>query len=267
MTKPLYLLDGLEIIEIAGDDCIDFLHKQFCNDLRALAVGESQLSAHCNIKGRVQAMFILHRLRENTVWMIIDKAVAANWLNKLRMYVMRSQVAFKPLRLNIYGSLEGSMEVFSGNATQIALPGIQRCHFYVSDETTTADPADENWAAAMIQDGIPLFGAANQDQYLPQMWSLDLVNGMSFNKGCYPGQEIVIRTAHKGQLKKRLMALTGASLAQAEELETADGESAAEIIAQIQHHDGVLIQAIVKLEHADKTLTDTAGNEFEVSNH
>jgi folate-binding protein YgfZ len=70
---------------------------------------------------------------------------------------------------------------------------------------TRARPAGSGvWQWLTIRAGLPLITAATQDQFVPQMANLDALGGISFNKGCYTGQEIVARTQYLGRLKERL---------------------------------------------------------------
>ena len=62
---------------------------------------------------------------------------------------------------------------------------------------------------ADINIGIPTIYKENIEKFVPQMVNLDLINGISFSKGCYTGQEIVARVQHKGKVKQRMLHITG----------------------------------------------------------
>jgi folate-binding protein YgfZ len=62
----------------------------------------------------------------------------------------------------------------------------------------------DQWEWSLIQAGVPVVVAATQEAFVPQMANFDLVGGVSFKKGCYPGQEIVARTQYRGILKRRM---------------------------------------------------------------
>jgi folate-binding protein YgfZ len=64
--------------------------------------------------------------------------------------------------------------------------------------------SSRNWKLADIQAGIPIIYKENIAKFIPQMINLDLINGISFNKGCYTGQEIVARVQHRGEIKRRM---------------------------------------------------------------
>jgi folate-binding protein YgfZ len=65
------------------------------------------------------------------------------------------------------------------------------------------------WEATSIRAGIPTVLAATQEAFVPQMVNLELLGGVSFKKGCYPGQEIVARTQYRGKLKRRMVRVRG----------------------------------------------------------
>ena len=60
------------------------------------------------------------------------------------------------------------------------------------------------WRAADLAAGIPWIGAATQDLFIPQTVNLELIQGVSFTKGCYPGQEVVARSHYRGTVKRRM---------------------------------------------------------------
>jgi folate-binding protein YgfZ len=60
------------------------------------------------------------------------------------------------------------------------------------------------WSLLDILSGIPLLGPATIGEFVPQMLNLEALGGLSFTKGCYPGQEVVARLHYRGQLKRRL---------------------------------------------------------------
>jgi folate-binding protein YgfZ len=74
-----------------------------------------------------------------------------------------------------------------------------------ADLKKIADERDERlWQGLDIEAGIPVITPPIQDEFVPQMVNLDLIGGVSYTKGCYPGQEIVARTHYLGRLKQRM---------------------------------------------------------------
>lgn len=67
-----------------------------------------------------------------------------------------------------------------------------------------AGPHAEAWRALDIAAGLPWISAATQDMFIPQTLNMDLIGGVNFTKGCYPGQEIVARSHYRGTVKRRM---------------------------------------------------------------
>jgi folate-binding protein YgfZ len=86
------------------------------------------------------------------------------------------------------------------------------------------------WEWLQVRAGIPWITMATQDQFVPQMTGLDALGGVSFDKGCYPGQEIVARTHYLGEVKRRLRRGHSAAAAQAGDLLLADGQNRAVVL-------------------------------------
>jgi folate-binding protein YgfZ len=100
--------------------------------------------------------------------------------------------------------------------TVIRLPdafGAPRYQWLASSETAIAAlpvlsealalGGNEAWRLAAIHAGVPQVTAKTQEQFVPQMVNFELLGGVNFKKGCYPGQEIVARSQYLGKLKRR----------------------------------------------------------------
>lgn len=209
---------------ISGDDACSFMHGQTCNDIANLGADQWQINAYLNIKGRVVALFWLKKNTDNSLTVLTSSDLADAVFQRLKMFVLRSKVIIEP-------SAAGAELLYKQAASQF----IGR---------------NSEFLKQLISMGIPSpdwINAQTTDKYLPQMLNLDLVDGLSFKKGCYPGQEIVARTAHRGRLKQRMMLFsTAAGVGESVMLE--DGTAAAVIIAS----DGSLALAITRLEHQEK---------------
>jgi hypothetical protein len=93
----------------------------------------------------------------------------------------------------------------------------------------SAAAAENAWRLADIRAGLPQVYAATQEQFVAQMLNLDLIDGISFTKGCYTGQEIIARTQHLGRIKRRLFRIglpEGGNFAVGQSLQLADGRNA-----------------------------------------
>ena len=218
------------LLEITGDDATDFLHGQFTNDVQNLPEGAAQWNGWCSAKGRLLATFLLWR-NPGGYLLTLPREVAAPAAKKLAMYVLRSKVKIADVsghwvRMGFAGKSASLMvasefghapdpmrSVQREGAACIALD-LERFVVLAAEAQAAAlwdrlarhaKPAGADaWEWKAIQAGIPTIVAATQETFVPQMANFELVGGVSFKKGCYPGQEIVARTQYRGILKKRM---------------------------------------------------------------
>jgi folate-binding protein YgfZ len=192
------------LLRISGDDAADFLHNQFTNDVKALPLGAAQWNGWCTPKGRLLATFVLAR-DAGGFFLLLPAAFAEAIAKRLRMYVLRSKVKIEDVSAATprYGLWDGAMPEgafrlgeargFSFGSVPEGRPGTL-----------------EDWALSLVRGGIVQVVPGTQEEFVPQMANYDLVGGVSFKKGCYPGQEIVARTQYRGILKKRAVRVRSA---------------------------------------------------------
>ena len=100
---------------------------------------------------------------------------------------------------------EGSTAIsLPGRRFLIAVPVEGASKLWTGLAATLRPVGTPCWEWLDIRSGIPLITAATQEQFLPQMTNLELIGGVSFKKGCFPGQEVVARTQHLGKVKRRM---------------------------------------------------------------
>ena len=218
------------LIEVTGDDATAFLHAQFTNDVEALPEGAAQWNGWCSAKGRLLATFLLVK-RPGGYLLMLPAEIAPAIAKRLGMFVLRSKVKIQDAsaryaRIGFAGKKAGvivarewghapdplrsvekdgrivvalDLERFVVLAPEEAAPHA----FDALAEHATRAGADA-WEWTSIHAGIPTIVAATQESFVPQMANFDLVGGVSFRKGCYPGQEIVARTQYRGILKRRM---------------------------------------------------------------
>ncbi|MBM3347814.1 MAG: folate-binding protein YgfZ [Betaproteobacteria bacterium] len=227
-------LSHFGVLEFGGPDATEFLHNQVTCDVKALAAGVSTPGAYCTPKGRMLASFLLWRRAEG--WrMLLPRSVLPATLKRLRMFVLRSKVmiadctdtlallgaggpasaqALRECFGNLPEAPRGTLVPASApDADLLSLPGGRWLLALPPDRAASAWPAlarqlrpvgSAAWDWTDIRNGIAFVGARTQEQFIPQMANLELIGGVSFKKGCYPGQEIVARTQHLGKVKRRL---------------------------------------------------------------
>lgn len=115
----------------------------------------------------------------------------------------------------------------------------------VVDENQTVDPA------FLVENGYPYIGAAQSEQFTPHMLNLDLLDVISYDKGCYPGQEIVARTHYKGVTKRRAMRFASASPVSVGDKVQLDGRD----IGEVLNVAGNELLAVVPVSKAGEGLT------------
>ena len=211
-------LSNNALLSITGDDAEAFLHGQLTNDVQALAVNRAQWNGWCSPKGRLLATFLLARRPEGFL-LLLPAELAAPIAKRLAMFVLRSKVAIKDVTAShaLWGvagagalrKLEAAdpMSVTErGGRLVVALDATRAVVVAPAGATLEglAQGSTEDWDLELIHAGIPVVTAATQDAFVPQMANFELVGGVSFKKGCYPGQEIVARTQYRGGLKRRM---------------------------------------------------------------
>ncbi|HUL56176.1 MAG TPA: folate-binding protein [Usitatibacter sp.] len=210
------------LIAVTGDDARSFLHAQFTSDVEALAAGQAQWSGWCTAKGRLVATFLLLR-RADDFLIMLPGEIAAAFVRRLSMFVLRAKVKIADAsdaiaRIGIAGDGASSLVRSRWGSAPAPMRAVERdgatCVALDEERFVAFGPADlaarfprgtrDGWEWAMIQAGVPIVVAATQEAFVPQMANLELVGGVSFKKGCYPGQEIVARTQYRGILKRRM---------------------------------------------------------------
>ena len=211
MSELVTDLSHNALLGVTGDDAAAFLHGQFTNDVEALAEGAAQWNGWCTPKGRLLATFLLIRHKGGFL-ILLPAEIAAAFLKRLSMFVLRSKVKIRDVsgeyaRRGILGrgAHPQPMRVEERDgALVVALDGERILMLGPPASAPAANTPADAWELASIRAGVPTITAATQEAFVPQMANFDLVGGVSFKKGCYPGQEIVARTQYRGGLKRRM---------------------------------------------------------------
>ena len=228
-------LADLGVIAATGDDAAHFLHGQLTNDIEHLAGDRLALAGYCTAKGRLLATFRIWR-DERAIYLLLPRELLPGVLKRLSMFVLRAKAklvdasadwhasavfgcgAESKLRdLGIAAPAALGETVRSGEARFARLHGSPRVpeRFLVLAPATQAGevaarladlPAVAGGAFwwSEIDAGVPTVFAATQEKFVPQMINFEVIGGVSFAKGCYPGQEVVARSQYRGKLKRRM---------------------------------------------------------------
>lgn len=220
-----YNLSHLGIMEITGADAGRFLQGQLSCNINELNANKASIAAFCNPKGRVISTVLLIKT-SNGFWLITPGSLLNKVLNKLKMYVLRAKVqlndAGNQLRLTgLSCNADHPVDFLPSanfecrlieNLTWVKLPSLSPQYLVINtvdqalEHTLELAPlgAEEAWRFQEISSGFPWFDEALSEQHIPQMLNIDQLGGVSFNKGCYTGQEIVARTHYLGKVKRQL---------------------------------------------------------------
>jgi folate-binding protein YgfZ len=232
----------LGLIAVSGEDAASFLHNQLTNDVEHLGTNEARLAGYCTPKGRLQATFLMWRTGQD-IFLALPRAIQAPLQKRLTMFVLRSKAK---LRDATGEAATGAVLGLAGAKAQAALArqvgalpdvpyakvdgafgsvlrladafGAPRYLWVTSPETATAAlpqlretlalGGNAAWHLAEIHAGVPQVTPPTQEQFVPQMVNFELIGGINFKKGCYPGQEIVARSQYLGKLKRRMTLAT-----------------------------------------------------------
>ncbi|RJS92064.1 folate-binding protein YgfZ [Salinisphaera sp. Q1T1-3] len=279
-STPAHAPGELGILHIAGPDAAEFLRAQLTNDVLRLGPDRNFLAAWCDAKGRAQLIARVIALAQDSFLLVVPSALIEAALPRLRMFVLRSDVRVTDASAQyaIAGALDDP-EAPECNATIVRdgrlLVGLPPTlgpvtRTLILDENSPLDEPDliaitsDRWQRAMIDAGVPQVTPATKDAFVPQMLNLHWLMAIDFDKGCYPGQEVIARLHYRGRLVRHVFRLSfdGACPAIGSRLSTAAGETAGTVLqaspAAENDASGVML-AVVGVDHAHTSLQTEHG--------
>lgn len=284
------ILDHRKIVEIKGRDTSEFLQGVITNDITFLPEMKSMYAMLLHQNGRIMYDLILYQHlydEESKIFMECDAELVTNLVKNLKLYKIRKKVTITP------ADDKTVMHFFKRNPSKenVEQPDVIGSMARKSDIITTADPrlpyfghrvivetSDvinsteivndiEGYHACRIELGIPEGGIdLPPGKCLPLECNLDYMNGVSFHKGCYVGQELTARTKFTGVIRKRLMPITISytDLSSQDVIEpntpllTKSGKKAGKIQSIYAGRDMGL--ALIRLNYAKETLFTKSGH-------
>jgi folate-binding protein YgfZ len=285
------LLPFLGVLRFYGDDAARFLQGQVTHDTRLLADGRTLLAACNTPQGRVIALLRLKQT-EDAVYALLPADLLEHVASRLRRFVLRARVDVQiaaDLQVAWVGGQPFSdtlaVESYDATRTLSAIPQAGATEVvsfdYGPDRQVVAAPGaalraitglslarslpgiEDEWWAADIAAGMPQVFRASTEQFVPQMLNLDRLDGISFDKGCYTGQEIVARTQHLGRIKRRTLRYRvagGPPLAPLAGLHL-EGAKVAEVVMSAPRGAVIELLAVTALDARDRTLVTEDGRE------
>jgi len=277
-------LSHLGLLSVSGEDAVTFLQGQLTNDVNALDGSTTHLSGYCNPKGRLLALFLAFK-HQDQIHLQLPHALLAPISKRLQMFIMRSKVTLADasetlIQFGVNGPDAENLlaahvthlptadfgQTNQDNLTVIKLPSVYGARYQIIThfeqaktlwqalKTDCTSVGQACWDSLDIQAGLPTVTTETQQQFVPQMLNLDLLNGINFKKGCYTGQEIVARTHYLGSVKRRtyLARLTSDSAPNAGiPCLDADGNDAGQIV-RVAPKDNESYWVLAELRHAAK---------------
>jgi len=187
-----------ETLLIEGADAMTFAQSQFSSDVKALSVGQWQFSAWLDAQGRVSALFHLARIADDAFLLLLRGGHAAQLAQSLQRFVFRAKLKLTALPARTLGT---------GSALDTRTfhhEGDSYIYGCGTHSLVIGSTSDERWRSLQLREGWPWLPADTLGEMLPQAISLERLQAVAFDKGCYPGQEIVARLHYRGGLKRHM---------------------------------------------------------------
>lgn len=218
-------LGDVGVLRVAGPDALAFLNAQLTQQMAAWEPGQARLAGYCSPKGRLLASFVAWRAADDEVLLVCSADLLAVAAKRLSMFVLRAKcrVLDASSEFDLFGLAGTAATTWLGaraprepwqvrreNDWIVALPPARGVARYLLVATKPAAPMAlgplelQTWHALEASAGVPRIVAATAEQFVPQMINFELVGGVDFRKGCYPGQEVVARSQYRGAVKRRM---------------------------------------------------------------
>ena len=197
-------LTQYQLIEAHGADAEKYLQGQLTTDVVRLASGATTLTAHCDPKGKMNAIYRLFKVSSEQFFLLIKKDLLPSGLDALKKYTVFSKVSFDLRDWQIIGLIGEKC----GKITPHFSWEIDGQRSILLNETEL--PVNFNgdariWDLADIQAGLPNLSPKTQNEFIPQALNLQVIEqAVSFTKGCYIGQETVARAKYRGANKRAM---------------------------------------------------------------
>jgi folate-binding protein YgfZ len=263
-------LESLGVILADGPDAFGFLQGQLTADLDGLRTDRMLLAACNSPQGRVQAVVRLIR-RADAIAMILPSAMLDTTLTRLRKYVLRAKARLHSgtERLAAYALARTAAPAgvqLAPSLDHVEHAGVSYVNWLPASNLllalappgTSARAAPDVEAALHLEEisaGLPQVYAQTHESFVAQMLNLDLLGGISFEKGCYTGQEIIARTHFRGAIKRRMFRFAAASAPPAPGARLVHGDQhAGEVVDAAASGAGSELLAVVNLAQKDAEL-------------
>lgn len=277
-------LDSFGLLAASGADVRTFLHAQLTNDVEHLPQDRARFAGWCSAKGRLLASLLVVPQGED-VLLQVSRDIAATTAKRLAMFILRAKVKLADrsaeyVQYGVWGSgaaealaiaglpIPGELLASASSANGLVVR-LEEERFLVLSQASPAlivNAPEEAWTLAEIRAGRPSITQATQDEFVPQMTNLQVLGGVDFKKGCYPGQEIVARTQYRGTLKRRMYRVrSGSALRAGQDLYSDDfpGQASGKVVNAAEGEALAVLQ-IGSVEKATPVRAEPGGQPLEV---
>lgn len=266
------------VMRAQGEEAAKFLHGQLTQDIELQTPGQGRLAGYCSAKGRLLATLLAYKTGADEVLLALPAELLPTTLKRLSMFVLRAKCKLSDASaaLKLWGLAGAAARDWLGSTAPAAVWRVERLgealvmrlpdaadampRYALLQPAHAAAPAlpalaEADWQWLEAEAGLAWVRQATVEQFVPQMLNLELLGGVNFQKGCYPGQEIVARSQYRGTVKRRTF-LFAADAAEAqigqEIFHSADPEQPAGLVAAVARREGrVLLLAETKLAALD----------------
>lgn len=283
----LVSLENYSAISLKGEEQTSYLQGQVTCDVTSSNDNNVLIGAHCNAKGKVFSAFRLIN-RDSAHLLIQPKASLSNSITELKKFGVFAKVEITETHELTFFSLIGEQAsallqqyfnqvpdsltpVVQSNTTTLIYIAGRQARYLVIDAEKTLDtivkqlnlPVYQSnvWNLLEINEGFPQLSNDSSGEYVPQMLNLQAINGISFTKGCYLGQETVARMQYLGKNKRALYSLKGQLVQSLESDDVIEKKldpnwrKAGDILATYQADSGqCYFQAILNSDSDDSTI-------------
>ena len=195
-------LNNRSLIKVSGEDSEVFLQSQFSNDIKKIQDYQIQINAYCQHQGKIIAIIWVFK-KDEAFYLSIPDDLKKLVLSKLNMFKLMSNVEIEDYSEKIYQY--GLIKEDNNKSFKIN----ENLSLLTTRKSLIDFQDNSHWEMACVNDSLPEINLNLFEKYIPQALNLDIDQmGVSFTKGCYPGQEIVARMHYLGKPKRRLFRFT-----------------------------------------------------------
>lgn len=229
-----------QILLLEGADALAFAQAQFSSNVQSLSVGRWQFGAWLDAQGRVLTLFHLARLADDTLLLLLRGGDAASMAASLQRFVFRSKVKITVPEHQPLGTGH-AIETYAAHREGDAY--VLGCGDH--SMIIGAPQANEAWRRPQVRMGWPWLPDDVLGKVLPQSISLERLQAIAFDKGCYPGQEIVARLHYRGGLKRHMHCVVLSQRATAGNVLHRNGENGIQLLDVVDDETSALALAVI----------------------